>query len=679
MPTQTRSSSITPLAQVESLTDRVDLSRAHASSQLDPGQRSQMGQFFTPPDIARFMASLFNHAESDIRLLDPGAGVGSLTAAFVEDAVARPILPTSIAVVAYEIDPMLAGHLRISLDDCTRVSEVRGIPCSWQVIEADFIETAVDSLTADMVFQESRTFNRVIMNPPYRKIRRDSQPRRLLRRIGVETGNLYAGFLSLAIHLLEPGGELVAITPRSFCNGPYFRSFRRLFLDTMALQRIHVFESRDRAFQKEDVLQENIIFHAVKDGTPDTVRISSSHGPEDELLVVRTVDYDRVVRPGDSDRFIHVVTSELDRLVLDRLSVFQHSLKNLDISVSTGRVVDFRATEYLRPDPEEGTVPLIYPTHFKDGFVDWPLPGNKKPNAIVHAKGTDSLMLPSGHYVLVKRFTAKEERRRLVAALCDPRRLPDLHVGFENHLNVYHRDNRGLPPDLAKGLAVYLNSTLVDSYFRQFSGHTQVNATDLRRLNYPSPEVLQALGEHVGDHFPSQTRIDSLLEAQIQQLADIRATDPAAAKAKIAEARGILRDLGLSRELRTERYALALLALLDLEPEKSWTQASEPAKDVLSILDFCRDHYGREYAPATRERVCRQTMDDLVSSGLAAQMRSSSHIYQRSTADSYRINPAARDLLRTFDTSQWESALQRYLGPSSKPDRQKVRPIPASR
>ena len=82
--------------------------------------------------------------------------------------------------------------------------------------------------------------------------------RRLLRSVGVETGNLYTGFLALAARLLAPGGELVAITPRSFCSGPYFRPFRELFLELVALRRIHVFEDRGRAFAGDEVLQESV-------------------------------------------------------------------------------------------------------------------------------------------------------------------------------------------------------------------------------------------------------------------------------------------------------------------------------------------------------------------------------------------------------------------------------------
>lgn|GEM_PF-3065027 len=66
-------------------------------------------------------------------------------------------------------------------------------------------------------------------------------------------------------------------------------------------------------------------------------------------------------------------------------------------------------------------------------------------------------------------------------------------AGFENHISYFHVKGAGLPERLVVRLARYLNSQAVDTYFRTFSGHTQVNATDLRNLHYPSLAQLEAL------------------------------------------------------------------------------------------------------------------------------------------------------------------------------------------
>ena len=65
---------------------------------------------------------------------------------------------------------------------------------------------------------------------------------------------------------------------------------------------------------------------------------------------------------------------------------------------------------------------------------------------------------------------------------------------------------------VAKGLAIFLNSSLVDQYFRQFSGHTQVNANDLRSLHYPSVEKLKQLGQHLKIYLPQQSETDQLIQ-----------------------------------------------------------------------------------------------------------------------------------------------------------------------
>ena len=57
--------------------------RRRVSEALDEGERSGLGQYFTPVAVAHFLASLFDLKPGPATLLDPGAGVGSLTSAFV--------------------------------------------------------------------------------------------------------------------------------------------------------------------------------------------------------------------------------------------------------------------------------------------------------------------------------------------------------------------------------------------------------------------------------------------------------------------------------------------------------------------------------------------------------------------------------------------------------------------
>ena len=475
-----------------------------------------LGQFLTPHPVADFMASLFETHWQDVDLLDAGAGSGALSAALVTRLCVSRHKPKRISVTACELDEVLIESLRETLCGCEQECERAGIQFSATVLNEDFIAAAVPKARSDLFASRKPRFNAAVVNPPYRKIRSDSNTRLLLRSAGIETSNLYTGFVALITKLLAERGELVAITPRSFCNGPYFKLFRTDFLETMSLRRLHVFESRSAAFSRDDVLQENIIVHAVKAAMkPELVIISSSSGTPGSFVTEREVAYSEVVSPDDPEQFIHLTEDEMQdgaRAIMLRLSA---SLPELGLSVSTGRVVEFRAKEFLRQQPEHNTAPLIYPCHFNGGFVHWPKEKARKPNAIVSNEQTCELLVPAGVYVLVKRFTAKEERKRIVACIYDPHQIHASLVGFENHLNYFHINGHGLTMALAKGLAAFLNSTVVDVYFRQFNGHTQVNATDLRSLNYPSKAELEKLGRRINDPGIPQAELDALVEEEL--------------------------------------------------------------------------------------------------------------------------------------------------------------------
>ncbi len=479
-------------------------------------RRHDLGQFLTPQPIADFMASLFEAGWPELDLLDAGAGEGALSAAVVRRLCGWRKKPKRISITAYELDSSLIEPLQAVFAACRRQCERAGISCSATVFNQDFIAAAVPTVRRDLFAQQPVRFNAAIVNPPYRKIRSDSVSRLLLRSAGIETSNLYTGFVALITKLLVEGGELVAITPRSFCNGPYFRPFRTHFLETMSLRRLHIFESRAAAFSNDEVLQENVIVQAVKSAAkPERVIVSTSSGEAGAAVVQREVAYGEVVSPNDPEQFIHLTVDDQQSQARSIMGRFSTPLVQLGLSVSTGRIVDFRAKEFLRQQPGRDTAPLIYPCHFKGGFVHWPKEHSRKPNAIVSDERTRELLVPAGVYVLVKRFTAKEERRRIVACIYDPDKIHAPLVGFENHLNYFHLNNHCLPMTLARGLAAFLNSTVVDVYFRQFNGHTQVNATDLRSLKYPTRAELERLGRKVADSGIQQAELDAEVEEEL--------------------------------------------------------------------------------------------------------------------------------------------------------------------
>jgi adenine-specific DNA-methyltransferase len=484
-----------------------DCNRLEANEKLDEKLRGKLGQFMSSSAVSKLLAGMFENVSGDHRLIDAGAGVGSLTAAFVERVQPHA---NKIDSVCYELSSMMSHYLSDTLKGCSDTCKESDIQWEQRVIEEDFIAHAV-TLLSEKEF--SPMYNKAILNPPYLKISAKGVERTELRKVGFETGNLYSAFVGLTIKLLEEGGELVAITPRSFCNGPYFNDFRKLILDNCSINKIHVFNSRKSAFKADKVLQENVVYHLTK-GEPQrkTVVITSSSCAEDPNPYVFEVPFSEVVNSNNPDRFIHIITNEEEKNIAIKAGGLPCSLVNLGIQASTGKVVDFRTREHLSKEFITGSVPLIFPLHLNNGSIEWPIPNAKKPNALLNNEDTANLMVKNGTYVLTRRLSAKEEKRRIIASIYTADIADVEVVAFENKTNYFHALGKPLDDELAKGLCVFLNSTLVDKYFRQMNGHTQVNATDLRTLRYPTREHLISIGKQVDFKIFNQDQIDLVID-----------------------------------------------------------------------------------------------------------------------------------------------------------------------
>lgn len=694
------------------LLDQVDVLRIEASHLHSDEEKASLGQYLTGASTARLMASMLMAEGEEIHLLDPGAGVGTLLAAAVEELTLRDAPPRRIYATAYELDryilPYLERTLKMCEAACSRVDvEFRGV-----AHQGDFIEWAVDqlkwepgSMFASFAADAYPQYDAIILNPPYYKINADSRERKLLSRVGIETSNIYTGFLWSCARLLAPGGEMVSITPRSFANGTYHAGFRRALLADTTIHRLHVFDSRKQAFKDDAVLQENVIMHVVRKAqavgdaqasqaieehpachAPEAALegsyrrstvISSSAGPDDDLLLRWQVPYSEVIDPRDREATIQIVTGGASAGAAATVRALQARLSELGMQVSTGRVVDFRAREYLFAEPSLAAAPLIWPEHLRGGRVVWPRPGSRKPQAMSAVPEIADHLLPLSpgeYYVLTKRFSSKEERRRIVASLCDPAAVfsPCGSVGFENHLNYYHSGGRGLPLKQAAGLVVFLNSTLVDTYYRSVSGHTQVNSTDLRAMRYPTTAQLEALGERVPlESLADQAAVDAALEEVLKGMDDTlngngaggaAAPEPANIHQRIEEAIAVLRDLGLPRGQQNERSALVLLSLLNLRPDQAWAEASgDSLMRVTDIIDRIDAYYAKPYAENSRETLRRQTLHQFRAAGLILHNPDEPTRPINSGKNAYQIAPPALALLRTYCTLEWQAALEVYL------------------
>ena len=129
----------------------------------------------------------------------------------------------------------------------------------------------------------------------------------------------------------------------------------------------------------------------------------------------------------------------------------------------------------------------------------------------------------------------------------------------------------------------------------------------------------------------------------------------------IEAAHQIIISLGLPRAQQNERSALSLLALLNLTPGKSWAEAENPLVGITPIMDWAREHYGKEYAPNTRETFRRQTMHQFCDAGVALYNPDKPDRPVNSPKAVYQVEPAALKLLRSFGSDQWHDNLTAYL------------------
>ena len=206
---------------------------------------------------------------------------------------------------------------------------------------------------------------------------------------------------------------------------------------------------------------------------------------------------------------------------------------------------------------------------------------------------------------------------------------------------------------------MFLNSTAVDAYFRQFSGHTQVNAGDLRSLRFPPAGVLERLGHRVDGIMPAPEEINRLIGQEVFEMNE--GDDPIEVKERVDAAKAVLKALKAPKAQRNDRSALTLLGLLDLGPAAPWRDASAPLRDVTELMDWMASSYGKKYAPNTRETIRRFTLHQFVQMGLVLLNPDDPSRPTNSPKNVYRIEPGALALLQRHGTDEWAGALAAWI------------------
>ena len=462
-------------------------------------KRKKIGQFFTSRETARFMAGLFSVPKKEhLDILDPGTGSAILTAALME-RLQQESSVKSVSLICYETEPAILDLLK---DNLEYIKSVVRFDLDYTIITDNYIT----SQQLPLAFADF-----VIGNPPYLKVNRLAEEAQAMSHVVYGAPNLYFLFASRSIENLRDKGELVYIIPRSWTSGAYFKAFRNFLFKKTTIEHIHLFISRDKVFEQEAVLQETMIIKLKKEvGTAKEIVISSTETNNDFNNIQEITVPKKLVIGNDDNQYVYLVTNKEEVNVLKRLSVFHNTLPSLDMKMKTGLTVDFREREHLMDEPANDNVPMFFAQHLKDGRITFPI--GKHGEYIDTRKS--GLLQDNINYLFVKRFTSKEESRRLQSSIYLQDDFPTYkQISTQNKLNFITRNKKSLTKQMVYGLYCLFNSTLYDKYYRILNGSTQVNSTEVNTMPMPTLEGIVYLGQRLmGSNDLTEKTCDRILE-----------------------------------------------------------------------------------------------------------------------------------------------------------------------
>lgn len=445
------------------------------SSTLNPSHKLKFNQYFTEGNVAKRLARRLSCNQKVIG--DHGAGTGILGATAICSFLERHSdnLPNELR--SYEIDTSLHS----SFHECMAIVNAFA-QCELQYsLGGDFL-----SACDDVLAKRRNSLSCAILNPPYKKLSQSDPIALYLKNNFCPAPNNYAAFIILTVDMLEPFGELVAIVPRSFTSGSYFKKFRQWLRESGSFEWFHRYESRSNVFRNQNLLQENILFKYRKGAEQSKlVQVSSSIDPDTADSFSHSLEQSIIFPTNAHGQFtIPSSKNEIDSTINNNLKPF--SLLNFGLSISTGKFEDCRNKESLTYSNIPDSYPVIYPQHWKDNqpFLEWHI-NTGKPCFAYRNEMLAKKVIPRGNYILIKRISANDlDTRRCVATILSyDSDIPGNKWLIDNHIQVIGVGSY-MSEDLAMKIHHTLSSDTADGVFRAISGTTQLNKEDISAIRY---------------------------------------------------------------------------------------------------------------------------------------------------------------------------------------------------
>ena len=256
------------------------------------------------------------------------------------------------------------------------------------------------------------------------------------------------------------------------------------------------------------------------------------------------------------------------------------------------------------------------------------------------------MVQPNTNYLFIRRFTAKEEKRRLQCGIYLAEQFPQYQtISTQNKINFIDNADHTLSKDVVYGLYVLFNSTLYDVYYRVLNGSTQVNATEINHMPVPAISIIEELGRAL-------LKQSDITEKPCNQILEGFLTWE-----KFSEAQAILRAIGMPERQQTPICALSLLALAHIRPDDDWCQASNEWIRIHDIIQFVNLNYEVDYAENSRETFRKQAMHHFRNAALIEDNGKATN----SPNYRYRLTHGnSPPFCRHFHTNLWEKSLKEF-------------------
>jgi len=468
--------------------------------------RAQMGVYYTPPALVSRLLDQVTAAGIDwssCSVLDPACGGGAFLAPVAERILKELSHLEPAAVVAalagrvrgFEIDPVAGWMSQVFLEAMV-LPTCRAAGCRLPIV--------VDVRNSLVGKTKEGFFDLVIGNPPYGRITLSPRVRARYSQSLYGHANLYGLFTDLALRLVKQGGVVAYVTPTSFLAGEYFKNLRAMLGRTVSTLSLDFVAERKGVF--DEVLQETLLTTYRRlignGGAQDRASVSVAFVTPLDETVLRITPVGSVTLPKDFSSPWLVPRDLEQNALIERLRGMPSRLSDWGYEVSTGPLVWNRHKDQLREHKGLGCLPLIWAESVRPNgeFLFQATKANHRP--YFRPRSADDWLIIRDSCVLVQRTTAKEQARRLIAAVL-PASLIREHGGavVENHLNMV-RPMHSRPQVAPATVAAFLNSRAADCLFRCLSGSVAVSAYELEALPLPSAVDLEELNSAVRQRAP---------------------------------------------------------------------------------------------------------------------------------------------------------------------------------